>query len=227
MKYGESLFDIAYLLFAVIGGIVLLVKADGKIGKRMGKVTLVLGIGDAFHLVPRVINHFSSGDLAAALGIGKLITSVTMTVFYLFIYCIWLELYNEKENKKLTVTVWSLFALRVALCLLPQNGWLENDSGMLWGIIRNIPFVALGIIIIILFFRKRNDLKRFRFVWLLVTLSFVFYIPVAIGAGVVPMLGMLMLPKTVCYMLLIVIFLKYVLKNEEKPGYINQSEIRQ
>lgn len=50
-----------------------------------------------------------------------------------------------------------------------------------------------------------------RWVWLLVTLSFLFYIPVAVAASLVPMLGMLMLPKTVCYMLLIWCFRKYAL----------------
>ena len=39
-------------------------------------------------------------------------------------------------------------------------------------------------------------------------LSFLFYIPVAVGAGLVPMLGMLMLPKTVCYVLMIITFLR-------------------
>ena len=43
----------------------------------------------------------------------------------------------------------------------------------------------------------------------LITLSFLFYIPVAVAASLVPMLGMLMLPKTVCYMLLIWCFRKY------------------
>lgn len=39
-------------------------------------------------------------------------------------------------------------------------------------------------------------------------MSFLFYIPVAVGAGLVPMLGMLMLPKTVCYVLMIIAFLR-------------------
>ena len=65
-------------------------------------------------------------------------------------------------------------------------------------------------------FRKKSESKPFRPVWLLVLLSFLFYIPVAVGAGEVPILGMLMLPKTVCYILLIVIFLCYVAKDEGK-----------
>ena len=45
----------------------------------------------------------------------------------------------------------------------------------------------------------------------LIALSFLFYIPVAVAASLVPILGMLMLPKTVCYMLLIWCFRKYAL----------------
>lgn len=214
MKYGESGFDIIYLLTAVVCGIIILIKSSNKTEMKMGWATLILGVGDAFHLVPRVISYFSASDLTAALGIGKLVTSITMTVFYIFMYYIWLELYEEKENKLLTAGVWILLVLRVILCLFPQNGWMQNSSDMMWGIIRNIPFTILGVIIIVLYFRNRNIVKRFRYVWLYVTLSFMFYIPVAVGAGIVPMLGMLMLPKTICYILLIITFLLYVTKDK-------------
>ena len=60
-----------------------------------------------------------------------------------------------------------------------------------------------------LFFIKRDQVRCFRSVWLLITLSFLFYIPVAVAASLVPLLGMLMLPKTVCYMFLVWTFWKY------------------
>ena len=145
------------------------------------------------------------------LGLGKLITSVTMTVFYLLVYRVWQKAYHEPENRQMSMTLYLLAALRVILCLLPQNRWLTNDSPMLWGILRNIPFVALGCAVIHLFFLKRDQVRCFRPVWLLITLSFLFYIPVAVAAGLVPMLGMLMLPKTVCYMILIWLFRRYAL----------------
>jgi hypothetical protein len=217
MKYGESGFVIVYLLLAVILGIVMLLRANDSVGKKMGLATLILGSGDAFHLVPRVLNYFAEGDFTAALGIGKLVTSVTMTVFYVLLYYIWRGLQMNRtggeEKKSLTASVWVLFALRILLCLLPQNGWLENKSDMLWGILRNVPFAALGAIVMMLFYGCRKEWKRFRFVWLYICLSFVFYIPVAVGAGIVPMLGMLMLPKTVCYILLIFTFWGYVTKD--------------
>lgn len=84
---------------------------------------------------------------------------------------------------------------------------------MTWGIIRNIPFVILGVIICCLFMQKRKENDAFDLMWLYILLSFAFYIPVAVGAGLVPMLGMLMLPKTVCYILMVVAFRKVMRGN--------------
>ena len=170
----------------------------------------MLGAGDAFHLIPRVLNYFTEWNLDAALGIGKLVTSVTMTVFYVLLYYIWLGHYHEWEesNNQMTVVIWVLAAVRIALCLFPQNGWLENSSSVSWGIYRNIPFVMLGLDICWLYFQKRNEDRIFRFFWILILFSFLFYIPVVVGSSEVPMLGMLMLPKTICYILMIAAFLK-------------------
>ena len=209
MKYGESFFDIVYLLFAVISGLLILQRRRDRAGKLMGAAVLILGCGDAFHLVPRVLHYFSDADLSAWMGFGKLVTSVTMTVFYVLLYRLWLVVYKEPENPKMSRMIYALAAIRIVLCLLPQNRWLENESSVLWGTIRNIPFVILGAADIWLYYRKRSEEKRLRSVWLLILLSFLFYIPVAVGAGILPMLGMLMLPKTVCYMILIWIFLKF------------------
>ena len=214
MKYGESTFDILYLLFALVAGIFILSKRRDLIGKLMGAATLILGGGDAFHLVPRVLHYFTESDLTLWLGVGKLVTSVTMTVFYLLMYFLWIKAYGKERSKALDVAVYALVALRIILCLLPQNGWIENESPLLWAILRNLPFVALGAIIVYLFFHAREEIGAFRFVWLLVTLSFLFYMPVAIAAGYLSILGMLMLPKTVCYMILIGSFLKYACESK-------------
>ena len=56
--YGEVIFDILYLLIAIVVGICILIKSKNKLGKMMGIATLVLGCGDAFHLVPRTLDYF-------------------------------------------------------------------------------------------------------------------------------------------------------------------------
>ena len=49
-----------------------------------------------------------------------------------------------------------------------------------------------------------------RFVWLYITLSFAFYAVVVLGASYVTMLGMFMLPKTICYVLILAEFYRHV-----------------
>lgn len=208
--YGETIFDIAYLLIAICVGIYILVKHKTKTQKLMGIATLVLGIGDSFHLVPRVLDYFVDKDFSMALGVGKLVTSITMTIFYIFMYYIYLGSYEVNENKKITTSVWVLAILRSVLCLFPQNNWFTNESPLSWGIIRNVPFLILGALIVVLYFNQRKDVKSFKNIWLYVTLSFLFYIPVVVGASTIPMLGMFMLPKTICYILIILAFKKII-----------------
>lgn len=55
----ESLFDAGYLAFAVITGFTLLRRAAGRrLVALLGAMSLILGVGDAFHLVPRVMNYW-------------------------------------------------------------------------------------------------------------------------------------------------------------------------
>ena len=51
----ESIFDIGYLCFAIGTGIYLLSTGAGELSLIGGALALVLGLGDAFHLVPRVV----------------------------------------------------------------------------------------------------------------------------------------------------------------------------
>lgn len=214
MKYGESTFDILYLLIAIGAGVWMLRRAKTQAAKRMGAAVLILGAGDAFHLIPRVANYFTAADLTAWLGFGKLVTSITMTVFYVLMYHIFLALYDRGEDRRVTAGVYVLAAARCILCLFPGNGWLSGGGTAAWAVARNAPFVLLGLCIVLLYFRERNARPRFRYIWLYVALSFLFYIPVAVAAGVLPLLGMLMLPKTVCYVLVIWTFCAAVRNGE-------------
>lgn len=126
----------------------------------------------------------------------------------MLIYNIFIKCYKQEENKNLSILVYGLSIIRIILCLFPQNEWITNDGPEVWGIIRNIPFVILGMIIIYLFFRKRNEEKVFNKIWIYILCSFLFYIPVVVGASSIPVLGMFMLPKTICYMLIIGAFIK-------------------
>ena len=200
----ETLFDICYLVTVLTVGIRMIRGAKGsRQFELFGWMAVVLGAGDSFHLVPRAIALCTTGldSFAFQLGLGKLITSVTMTVFYVLLYYVWRERYEVEGQKSLTVAVYALAVIRVILCMMPQNQWLTDSSPLIWGICRNIPFALLGILVIVLFYRsakERGD-KAFGWMWLTIVLSFGFYIPVVLWAKAVPMIGMLMIPKTCAY----------------------------
>ncbi len=205
----ESIFDICYLVFAIVSGILLLKKSKGRKYVRIfGIMTLLLGCGDALHLVPRVLNYWTDGDYTAALGIGKLVTSITMTLFYILIEYARRDRYKITGEKGVLASVWILGIIRIALCCFPQNGWTSAEPSLLWGILRNIPFALLGILTVVLWLRSAKNDKPLKLMWLAVTLSFLFYIPVVLFAQTMPMIGMLMLPKTCMYVWMIVMFKK-------------------
>lgn len=200
----ETIFDVCYLVGVITTGIIMFTKSGANsLVKKFGLMAILLGAGDAFHLIPRMYALWTTGlkANATALGIGKLITSITMTIFYLILYYIWRERYAIKNREKLTITMWLLTIARIVLCLLPQNNWLNYQQPLFWGILRNIPFAIMGILIIVLFAqesKKAND-RIFNFMALAVILSFGFYIPVVLFGSVIPLLGMLMIPKTLAY----------------------------
>lgn len=200
----ETTFDAVYLTTVIAVGIVMLRNCRGNRQFRLfGLMAVVLGLGDAFHLVPRAVALCTSdlADYTAALGLGKWITSVTMTVFYVLLYYVWRQRYRIKGRSGLTAAVYVLAGVRVALCMMPQNQWLSADAPLSWGIWRNIPFALLGLVVIVLFYRsaRAHGDRAFRWMWLTIVLSFGFYIPVVLWADSVPMIGMLMIPKTCAY----------------------------
>ena len=200
----ETLFDTVYLISVITIGIVMIRRCKGERQFRLfGCMAVVLGAGDAFHLVPRALALCTTGldHYTAALGIGKLITSVTMTIFYVLLYYVWRLRYQVQGRKGLTAAVYGLAGLRILLCLLPQNQWLSAEAPLSWVIYRNIPFALLGLLVILLFYRSAKEQKdrAFRWMWLTIVLSFGFYIPVVLWADAVPMIGMLMIPKTCAY----------------------------
>lgn len=213
----ETVFDAVYLISVITIGILMIRNSKGNRQFTMfGIMAVLLGSGDAFHLVPRAWALCTTGleNYTVQLGLGKWITSVTMTIFYVILYYVWRERYQITGHKTTTVAVYILATLRIVLCMMPQNAWLSASAPLFWGIYRNIPFALMGILIIVLFYKsaKENNDASFRFMWLTIVLSFGFYIPVVLWADVMPMIGMLMIPKTCAYVWTVLIGYKAMKK---------------
>lgn len=209
----ETLFDAVYLVGVIAIGVMMIRASRGRRQFLLfGVMAVTLGCGDAFHLIPRAVALGTTGleQWTAALGVGKLITSITMTAFYVLLYFVWRERYGITGRRELTGAVLGLAAVRVVLCLLPQNAWTSANPPLLWGILRNIPFALLGLLDVVLLYRSARDAHDapFRWLWLTIVLSFAFYIPVVLWSQDVPAVGMLMIPKTCAYVWTVLIGLR-------------------
>lgn len=211
----ETLFDVVYLSTVIILGLQMIFKGKDKYVKLFGYMSVLLGFGDAFHLVPRSYGLLTTGleANAAALGIGKFITSITMTIFYVILYKIWQVRFNKtkEETKLLTLSIYILALLRIILCLFPANDWLNYNAPITWGIYRNIPFAIMGIIMIYIMYKeaKVHSDKDYFYMAIAVFLSFAFYVPVVLWGTTIRLVGMLMIPKTLAYVWIVLIGYKY------------------
>lgn len=201
-EIGEACFCIIYLLFGFVAAAILLTKAgDREVIRLYGIMTLILAGGDSFHLVPRIIHAFNEKyeKYEFYAGLGLMVSSITMTIFYLVLFKIWGMLGGEASSFT-TYGLWVLAILRIVLCLFPQNNWFHKEGNQTWGIYRNIPFAGVGLITIVSF----ATIGMWNMA-IAILISFGCYFPVVLWAKKNPKIGMLMMPKTAAYMWIICI----------------------
>lgn len=199
----EAVFDLIYIAAALALGCFLLLTGAGNPARSLaGVMALVLVCGDAFHLIPRIRVVLTRDEerWRVALGRGKQIASITMTVFYVLLWQLGLLLFAPAASTLWSYAVWLLAAVRILLCLLPQNRWQATASPVRWGIWRNIPFLLMGALVAGLFFVYGGRVPGFDLMGPAIVLSFVFYLPVVLWVAKNPKIGMLMLPKTCIYL---------------------------
>ena len=122
MAVFESIFDISYLTFDASAGIAMLALSGGRpVLILYGLLSLLLGAGDAFHLL-----------------------------FYLLLYVIYTQLYGVGSLAAAVILTASA-VLRLILCLFPQNNWYHYEGSAKWSLARNLPFAVTGICMIVLF----------------------------------------------------------------------------
>ena len=224
-RLGEAGFCIFYLLVLIIFIFILKGKwsvadADSLINTERSRyffgflLTLLLLMGDSFHLIPRIMVNLrgSISQQGFFLGLGNLISSITMTLFYNILIRVGdsMEYHVGTDTQTAAYNLWVeqailwLTVIRIILLLFPQNRWFSPEGSMKWAWIRNLPFVLIGILTIIGYLRVISHAMNYGTgiyiqIILAVILSFLTYLPVAVYGKLRPKLGMLMIPKTLCY----------------------------
>ena len=204
----EFIFDSIYLVLAVGIGILLFFGATTPTHYVAALSAFTLAGGDAFHLIPRLrsIHDGTTEKYKRQLSIGKFVTSISMTLFYVLL---WFILSAERPGfiHPLFTGFYLFLALaRILLCLPKQNQWFAEEQPVNWGIYRNIPFVLMGMQFIIFSLPCGSAV----FFWLAVAVgfSFLFYLPVVLWVNKNRMLGMLMLPKCLAYLWILILLMK-------------------
>ena len=234
-RIGEACFCMVYLVYALI--LVIIMKSKYNAGifaadtlvvtpehldtYRFGFGFLLAGLlvgGDAFHLIPRILVDIK-GSIPRQdffLGLGNLISSVTMTVFYNLLIAMGdtLEYHESEYNLYIEKGIVVLTLIRIMILILPWNRWYSKEPNLKWAVIRNIPFALIGILTIIGFMAviahaNNYPVSFYVIILLTVLFSFLFYLPVALYGKEKPKLGILMIPKTICYMIMLSVICFY------------------
>lgn len=190
-QVAESAFDSLYLTASLALAIGLF--ATGR--TLWGTAVAILFAGDSLHLIPRIY-RFATNRETEAERLGKIAASVTMTLFYVAIW--WYAATLTEVNAVAVTAVIALAAVRIALCFVPHS--FSDLEPPFAGMLRNVPFIALGAIAATEFGIASQTVPAALWVSLCIAASFAFYIPVILLSGKIKKIGILMLPKSCAYL---------------------------
>ena len=211
----EISFNIVYLI-VVWGLVILMIRRQPGVAEADKPVTRLfiwafafLALGDTGHVGFRVL-AYAGGDLERTIslfgrdlglvGLGALATAVTVTIFYMLMLVIW----QRRYDKPYGWFGWLLFAAGIArllIMLFPANEWNNTVPPQPWSLYRNLPLMiqGLGVVYLILRDSRAAGDRPFTWIGIMILLSYAFYIPVILFVQKMPLIGMLMIPKTIAY----------------------------
>jgi hypothetical protein len=217
----EIVFNVLYLLtvwslvIAMSRRLDLSNSSDQRVARYFILAFALLALGDTGHVGFRVW-AYALGNLEARIslfrlnlglvGLGALSTAITVTLFYVVMLFIW----SARFEKPIGIFGGFLLisaAVRFVIMAFPQNQWNLTVPPQPWSIWRNLPLVVLGLGVAFLILRdafREND-RPFKWIGIMILLSYGFYAPVILYVQKVPAIGMLMIPKTMAYVAIAII----------------------
>jgi hypothetical protein len=211
----EIIFNLSYLV--VIWSLVALIVARRKTlilrRRRLADLTAIafalLALGDTGHVGFRVWAYALGGlesqvrlfgRPVSLVGAGALATAVTITLFYAVMLEAWRVRFNRRYGN-FEYGLLILAAARLYMMTLPLNNWQLTVPEQPWSTIRNIPLMIQGLGLAYLILRDAvaaHD-NTFRWVGVSILVSYACYLPVILFVQQIPLLGLLMIPKTMAY----------------------------
>ncbi|MFP4345316.1 MAG: hypothetical protein ACLFU8_11530 [Anaerolineales bacterium] len=211
----EIVFNLTYLV-VVWGLVIAMLRRREQVPPKARPVARLfilafglLALGDTGHVGFRALG-FLMGNLhqevellgmsVSLVGLGSLSTAFTLTFFYVTMLLIWHARF-EKPYGWFGVLLFVAGAVRLVLLALPQNQWSRGVRVQPWSLLRNLPLIVQGLGVAYLIMRDAlaDDDRLFKWVGICILISYGFYLPVVFLLERAPLLGMLMIPKTIAY----------------------------
>jgi hypothetical protein len=182
---------------------------DRRLAGLLRLAFTLLAAGDTGHVGFRVVAYALGGlDIRPAVlgipvslvGVGALTTAVTITFFYMLMVYIW-RVRFARPASAFTSVLLAIGVLRLVIMALPGNAWDSVVAPQPMSLIRNLPLTlqGLGVMGLILVSAYRCHDTAFQWIGGMIAVSYAFYAPVILFAAQIPLLGMLMIPKTCAY----------------------------
>ncbi|MDX9992445.1 MAG: hypothetical protein RBS68_10400 [Anaerolineales bacterium] len=210
----ETGFNVLYL-FVIWVMVILMSRNLPRVEKKSYQVAnlfrwafVLLAIGDTGHVGFRVWAYARGGveQNGLLVGLGALATAVTITFFYVMMLYIWKER-NQASFGWFEYFLLGTVPIRLLVMAFPENEWGNASAPEFWGPFRNIFLMILGLGVMYLILRdalKSGD-RLFRWIGYCIFFSYLFYTPVIFFVRQYPLLGMLMIPKTIMYIAIAVL----------------------
>ena len=215
LMWMEIGFNVAYLI-VVWGLVIAMIRGQPEVPAENQKLTQyfiyafgLLALGDTGHVGFRVMAYalgnmdttFTVFGLQLGLvGLGALSTAITVTLFYVLIVMIWHERYN-KPYGWFGFLLFAAALIRLLIMVIPGNMWNNTVPPQPMSLYRNFFLTVLGLGAAYLILRDSIAVKDRAFTWIgaMIVISYALYIPVILLVQLYPLVGMLMIPKTLAY----------------------------
>ena len=206
MKYIETIFSLCYIIilwwFAVK---MLMLSWDNQ--KSVCIISafmfITLALGDTAHVMTRIFNWH--------VGVGAILVAMMINFFYLFLA----EVIIEHTNSKIGAAFWCmaiLLLLRLIVIALGGATWQTNQHPYPEYEIRNLLLIGIQVEVLLLLAQESDMLMDQIFV--LTLISTICLIPTTFLIREFPLVGMLMIPKSITYLVMANIIYKELFREK-------------
>ncbi len=167
----ELVFSVTFISVMFYIGYTIFI-SDRKQGyEHLAYSAFAISISYFIYLVPRILGMLINNDgMKNVLGYTLLFKEIIVTLLLLYLFFILCNRYSL-NRKTLNYTMFSLAVFRIIILLLPYNDWVEKRNVLL-NILAYLPFLAMGVLLVLLYRQKSIMTKdaTLSFFWVVLSL---------------------------------------------------------